>query len=674
MSILYINARCKQMLQILASQPEHLSVNRIAQAMGVSRRTVYYDVDKINLWLVQSGLPILENERDKGLLLSKESRELVWELLRDDVEEQVYLFSPEERVKCIVCYIIYAKKQVYIEQLMECFGVSRNTIFNDLKLVTEQLEQYELKLDYKPKQGYRIEGDAVRVRALFMMYFSEMEPLFRSGSVYFFDVQEVQAYYESMKEIEKKLEITYVEGVLFSVAALVPLLKMHRREVYFPGLKNERIQKTIEYALVEKYFPDLQEEEQVYLTMHLLGSRVNVVPDDFFESNSNAYIYDMVRALICEFEKVACITFENKDELERALFVHLNTSLYRYRFGIQIGNVFGDDVIREYPDLFAITKIAIKNLEASIGMPIADSEIAYLALHFGSFLKISDNDSDHLRILIVCVNGVATGNMIRREVQKLLPFAEIIDVVAAVNMMNPQRICDLIISTVRINSVVPVITVNPILSELDKKNILHHRLVEARQVELQREKIFSIVKKYVPEKDHSALLQDLTAYLQGKDPDIQEGREFGLMDILREEDIGISDEFSFWQQSIRMAGKPLLRTESIRPAYLDKIVEQLQYYGPYMFLTDDVILAHANPTDGVNALGVSMMCFRKPVVFTTERKARLVIVLAAEDQEKHLRILQDIITLLDSEHFMEKLDECKTSVEILKLIGRLLKA
>lgn len=670
MGPLYINARCKQILCILSAQTEPISVNRIAQAMGVSRRTVYYDVDKINLFLKQSKIPELENERDRGLLLPEESRSVILSLLQKDVEEQVYLFSPDERVKCMICCFVYSEQPVYIEHLTEYFGVSRNTIFADLKNVTQQLEVFDLKLDYKPKQGYRLEGDPVRVRALFMMYFNEMEPLFRSGSVPFFNQERAQEDYGKLKKIEESLGISYVDGVLFSIAALVPMLYLHRKRIYFENLKEDRVEKSKEFALVKTFFPDLPHEEQIYFSLHLLGSRVNMVPDEYFERASKIHIYDLTKEMVCEFQKVACIQFENKDELERVLFVHLSTSLYRYQFGIQIGNVLGEDIMKEYPELFSITKITMNNLRASLGVPIPDSEIAYLALHFGSFLKISEHDVDHLRILIVCVNGISTGNMLKREIQKLLPFVEIVDVVSAMSMMNPQKVCDLIISTIQINSVVPVITVNPILTDFDKRNILHHRLIASRQVEIQRDRLFNVVKKYVDPKFYENLHRDLTLYLQGDidELDLEEEREMSLSDILTVDRIQIFEDNYSWRQSIRLSAKPLETSGCIESSYTDTIIEQLQYYGPYMFLTEKVILAHANPRDGVNEMGVSLGIFHNPVAFSTTRKAEIVFVLSAEDQEKHLRILQDILLLLNNESFLLQMQNCRTPEEALTVI------
>lgn len=674
MAMLYINARCRQILNVLLSHADYVSVNAIAKALQVSRRTVYYDIDKINLWLEQAGLSHLEIVREKGLYLSQQEREKIQTMLESDSEDQVYIFSPEERIKIIICYVIYAQKAVYMEQFTDCFAVSRNTIFADLKEVTKKLKKYDLKLDYQPKQGYIILGDPVRVRALFILYFNEMETLFKSGVIRFFNQKQIQDYYHTLKKIEQTLEISYVDGVLYSIAALVPLLYQHRTAIRFTDLKQTEIVKTQEYALVQKYFSDLEPEEQIYLSLHLLGSRVNLVPDEYFESDSKTYVYDLTKSLVSEFEKVACVTFDKREELERALFVHLNTSLYRYRYGIQIGNILGDDVMNEYPDMFAITKIAVKRLEKQIELPIPDSEVAYLTLHFGGFLKIPSEENEHLRILIVCVNGISTGNMIKREVHKLLPFAEIVGVVAAVHLINAQNICDLIISTVKINSIVPSITVHPVLTELDRRSILNHRLVAPRNVEIQKERLFQIVKKYVNPADYPNLLKDLTVYIQRdmRHDVLGEEEEYNLLSILDESRICIFPDRCSWQNSVRIAGRCLLDNRSIEPKYLDTMITQLQYYGPYMFLTENVLLAHAKPEDGVNCLDVSMALFRESVWFSDSKKAKIIWVLAAEDQEKHLKILQDILTLTGDSKFLSDIENAKSSTDILVQIKSVL--
>ena len=265
--------------------------------------------------------------------------------------------------------------------------------------------------------------------------------------------------------------------------------------------------------------------------------------------------------------------------------------------------------------------------------------------------------------------------MIKHEVLKLLPDAEIVDVVAAVDMRNVQNICNLIISTIRVNSVVPVITVHPVLTEFDRYAILSHRLVAPKLLAVQRDRIFQVVKKYVDPSDYDNLLRELTACLQGGQ--VAETEEYkidsGLLAILDQSRVAVFSQENSWRNSIRLAGKPLIDNGSVQKEYLDTIISQIEYYGPYMFLTDEVILAHAKPECGVNRLDISLAIFQTPVVFTERRRAKLVIVLAAEDQEKHLKILQDILILVSDSEFINALTACQTSSDTLYAVRKLLK-
>ena len=53
-------------------------------------------------------------------------------------------------------------------------------------------------------------------------------------------------------------------------------------------------------------------------------------------------------------------------------------------------------------------------------------------------------------------------------------------------------------------------------------------------------------------------------------------------------------------------------------------------------------------------------------------KKLMVILLAAEDQEKHLKILQDILVLVSDPASVERIAGCTTPTELLASIGRLL--
>ena len=71
-----------------------------------------------------------------------------------------------------------------------------------------------------------------------------------------------------------------------------------------------------------------------------------------------------------------------------------------------------------------------------------------------------------------------------------------------------------------------------------------------------------------------------------------------------------------WEEALRKSAKPLEERGTINEQYIESIIDSLRYYGPYMFITKDVVLAHSQPKDNVNDLGVSIGVFKEQVQFS----------------------------------------------------------
>lgn len=662
-----MNDRCITILNLLLQKDGYTSLQDIAAEMNVSKRSIYYDICKINEWMVIHHIPELEIIRGKGIRIDQVDKDRIEELM-DVSGGEGYIFLPSERVKIIICCIIHNRLPVYVEQLMSYCQVSRNTVFGDLRVVVNQLQEHGLSLEYVSKEGYTVAGDTVRIRALYFLFFNDLRPLFEGGLLEFTNQEEIERYYKRLKIIEKELKTDYVDGSLLSLAALLPIMYQNGSTLHLTDIKEEAITATKEFDLVGTYFPDLDIKEKQYLCLHLLGSRVNFTSEDFFDARANESVYELTKALITEFEKKVCVHFEEREELERSLFVHINTSQYRYQYGIQIGDPISMDIMREYPDLFDITKAVVKYLEYMIGLPIPDSEVAYLALHFGAHLKVSEPEADALRVLIVCANGISTGKMLQREIQRLLPFFQIVGVIAAIEARNAQDVCDIIISTVRIRSVVPVIVVHPVLTAEDRKHILNHRLIAGRYQGRIEDSIFNAVKKYAKKEEHEKLKQDIINCIFGEEDQHAEdarGPVGGLTDYLTVSKIQVTEQEFTWQDGIRFAGKCLVDNGSIGTEYLEAIIEHVLCYGNYMFLSEEVMLAHAKPEDGVRRLDVAVTIFKTPVVFPKAKKGRVLFVLAARNQEKHLKILNDILKMARGKENVDAICKAKSKEEIL---------
>ena len=636
-----LNERCTLILKMLLLNDGYMPLQEIADDTNVSKRSIYSDIYSINEWLKDKGAPILEIVRGKGVQLPLSSRERIEELLKEERLKTEYVFLPAERVKILICYIIYSKHPLSVNHLMEYFQISRNTIFGDLRIVSSRLKEHDLELWYDSKKGYKVLGDIVRVRALFALAFNDLKSLFDNGALTFIDKEEITKYFQMLKSIEKALGVEYVDGKLLSLGVLLSIIYAEKEPLQLPGLKREEISETREYRLIDQYFSDLPEEERFYLCLHMLGTRLAFVDEEMFDVAANPAIHELTKSLVSEFERIACVNFSDREELERALYTHISTSMYRYQYGVQIEDCMSEDIIREYPNLFEITKVVTKKLEQMIGLPIVDGEVALLALHFGARLTRSEEDENKLRILIVCINGISTGIMLKQEIQQLLPRATIVGVISKMEMLCSQASYDLIISTVNIKSEIPVIVVRPILTNKDRENILNHKVVE-------KSYNVSSGRFYLPMEEGCLLLQMVASKIRI-----------------------IKDKVT-WQESIYLAGESLVKEGSVEKEYLDSIVGQITTHGSYMFLTDDVVLAHARPEDGVKQMDISLAVFENSVIFPGDNKGRVIFVLAAEDQNKHLRILRDIFKIVAEQDHVNRLLERNTQEEIIQYLSTIM--
>ena len=84
--------------------------------------------------------------------------------------------------------------------------------------------------------------------------------------------------------------------------------------------------------------------------------------------------------------------------------------------------------------------------------------------------------------------------------------------------------------------------------------------------------------------------------------------------MLEEPFIRIVEEKMGWVEAVRMSGEKLINDGYILPSYLESIVDKTRQYGPYMFITDSVFLAHSDIEDGSKHLGISFTIFKQPVL------------------------------------------------------------
>lgn len=606
MSIVYnLDVRCHEMLKYLLYQDGYTSVTQLAEEMKISKRSVYYDIRKINEWLEALELSQLVVERKKGIRIDEEQKAMIRAGLKMIPSELAYAFTPTERVKIIICSILQRNRNLFLDDFMELCQVSRNTTISDVKEAGRIISKYQLQLIYENGKGYHIKGDLVRKRSIYFSYFSSISNLYKKEILPLDAPDKVDHFLDRLKDIENALDVQYVQGTLYTIAVFFSTIDNRSDVVEFSDKEKKEIMDTKEYEMVSMRFPELNESEQLYLALHLLGSRMQSIPVDFMEEHSGQESQRLSKILVNAFSRIAGVGFSKEKELTKALAAHLKISMYRYRYGIQLANPMLENIKSEYGDLFELTARACRYLEKEIGVPIPESEIAYITLHFGAFISAGQEKEQKLKILIICPNGVSTANMIWGEIQTLVPDADVVDV-CSLKEYNETHDYNVVISTIVIENENDLILVHPILTDNDRMKVLQRCMKYKHKNDMNISNITEIASKYMTDDNLQKFKEELIELFSKNSLKeyVEQKRkpQKGIYEMLEDPYIRIVREEMKWQDAIRISGETLLEDQSIRQSYIDSIIHKTDQYGPYMFITKQVFLAHSEIEDGVESM------------------------------------------------------------------------
>lgn len=670
-----LDSRSQSILNELLKTDEnnYISITQLSKLLNVSKRSIYYDLCKINDWITTFKLPEINVERSKGLFLDQLQKEKLLSLNQDTVSSTYYQFLPLERINVIICALLGSNHVINVDQLINLCYVSRNTIIADMNVVKTELAYYDLKVVVEKRNGFRIKGDTIRKRAVFLHYFLLLMPLYMRGVLQFIDYQKVKQILGSLETIESKLNTRYVEGILTSLAALLSLSDNKFDDVSFKDIEIATVVDTREYVYTKEMFPNYPEQEQTYIAIHLLGSRIQVAPNMSISSRKDQEIFELTRNLITEFERLACIEFSERQEIERSIFVHLKMSIYRYRYGIQIGNPLFEQVKTNYPELFEITKRVMQYVSKSIGVPISDHETAYLTLHFGGHMKSGKLREIKTSVALYCPEGLANLKILQREIEVISNNLIIHPCLTMEELHATIDQVDVVITTTDLSINRPTIKVQPILNETSK-SVLMNQLSKYTSININQnfiDNLLTILSKYVAPSNYNQVKNEITAFYRNH----VKGAEYfpgilnpSILEVLHPEDIIICNKKVSWDESIRMTAQPLLNSNKIQAGYVDNMLNNIIQQGPYIYLEPGLAIAHSRPEDGVNSLGLSMGIFSKGVEFSEDLVANVILVLAPIDHETHLKILREIMAFFGVMANFKELISIKSSKEAFSLL------
>ncbi|MBC1978630.1 BglG family transcription antiterminator [Listeria marthii] len=681
------DARNMALLESLVVANVYLAPEKLQEELGISKRTLQYDVEKINKELDNIGLDGIQSVRGQGYYLLEEEKSTIKEIL-ENREASHKVFSASERRIRILFFLLVTDARVIIDTINECNEVSRNTSLQDIKQLKLALKQFNLELIYDRKNGNMVLGDERSIRQFFIHYcmnneeiatadqlldLMKINPMIKNQELF----PNLDTIFEILAVTEKKIGIRYTDEVIERIGIMIFFFKERmKRDCYL----NEKEEHEVEsFDIAQEIYEQLQQTEDfsfnhaeiTYLGKLLLGaSRLN---DD---AAATGKLDIIVEKIIAEFERLACVNFEDHRNLKKDLLLHLQPAYYRLKFQIEWINPLRTDIKQSYSDVYEITKKSLEPLEELLGETIPEDEIAYVTILFGGYLSRKNNTLvERKKLLIVCSKGVGTSRMIERQLSQLLgERVEILEPISIREFEKGLYVPDFIVSTLPImEPKAPVFIVSPILTEAQKQQLMKaiapHILQKDSDARMLSS-VLDVVDQYAKVEDREKLAAKLKSVLFQVQSDSQLEKSPTLEELLPKERITFQESVADWREAIQVASKSLQQEGYISRNYQQAMIENIEKLGPYIVIAPGIALPHASVDDGAYRVGMSLLRLDKTVSFSSKAKdqVRLIIVLASIDSYTHINALSQLTNLIMKHHLLEQIEQAESAAEIAAML------
>lgn len=453
-----MNTRALNIIKILLNSVEPVSSLALSQEIGCSTKTIQNEIKEVNKELKNCEIVSI-----RGIGYKIEGN-------LDDIDIKNSDLYDYDRVEYIIKKIINIsstdKDTIKLEDLADSMYVSLSTVKNDLKEVKKILNEYNLKISSKHKQGICIEASEEDIIKFIINYSNKVD---------------------NSLNIKDFLNNNIIEN-LFSI-----------KKILLDTLSYENM------ILTDNEFKNIVNYISIYL------SRNNTNQSDFikeyikkYKSKKEKPISEDEQLLIRKAIKEFCrdlniatsINLSHDKIFEECLFNHICNLYKRADLGINQYEITAGEIKLKYPFPFELGKIAKKTIEKNLNMEISEDEVENIALHIGGALERIDKRDEKkvYKTIIVCTSGVGTSMLIKSKLENIFKGKlEIIKVIPSylIDYINVLDI-DFVISTVEVNlENVNVIKVSPMLTDKEIKLIEKYIETENVYIDLDIQNLFS---------------------------------------------------------------------------------------------------------------------------------------------------------------------------------------
>ncbi|SHO50616.1 BglG family transcription antiterminator [Anaerocolumna xylanovorans] len=664
-----LKSRSAYILKCAVENEKGISVMDILERLNITKRTFYYDLQKVIEWL---------EENDFGKVDIKSQVLRVYSDRMDDLRREMgkntdYFFSIGERRTLEMLFITLSSAAVTIEKMQMFLDVSKNTILTDIRKWKEVLETEKLALISTIQAGYYITGEEFAVRKLISRQLQQLENLYPKTIVRDHlqkSLEELTGHDYDYKEIARCLIKQYVKDVDIKLVSedieyecmmiMVSWIRSIKGYVFYVNEDEkatlmvtgsyQSLKKSLEN--LKQYNMEIPENEVYYITTLLLGIKTIEFSSQEAE---NLFVYRFTALFIRNYERIACTSLTNRERLSNQLRCHIRPLYYRLKYGLQITNPLSEDVKNKYPETYEFTRRALNEITNELSVMITEEELAYLVIYFVSNRhdrnEIDTSFMEKPKILVVCGEGMATSMLIKEQLEEIMGdiFQYELKAASAIREAYLKQYV-IIVSTVYIEALKErknVFFTSAILTSAEKKEIVRYVGEEGALSKYEKviQDILAVVEKdTIGKVDRDQLYFDLFQIFQGNN------NKTRLIKSVKELIVSQAKDYSSWKEVVKEGCGKLAEGKEAEHLY-ERMLSVLNSKTMNMYeIRKNILLIHC-PMQGIphGRIEIGLIASREPLTFLNDMEGKLFLFLSTIDNYSHFKILKELYDYLDNE-------------------------
>lgn len=680
-----LSNRGSSILKILSMSEGKGNIKSLAKSLELAERTIRYELEKIDDYLLSRNMKPLERTFGGSIFFeeyenfTQQAENLPSESMMDTHERRNYIF-----------FKALFKEKINLTKLCEELDISRTTIKNDVKYLREELSKNNISLRAY-QEGLILEGTENDIRR------EQLKFLKRYSNSMFYDTSQIRTKTEKIieeyiKSVDFKVIKSFIDNVqkkmnkvisdeaynIIAVYLIITVLRI-KKEKFLEEIGNQNfLADTEEFRCISSFKDILEKEfeiefchnEILQITDYFLGSHTYNFEQSYYKNWIEIEI--LVKKFIAAFNKNIHTDLSKDRILFKEIINHIKPTLYRIKNRIKLENSIYAEVLNSYPNIFYLTKKAIKDIENYLGVEFSDDETAFLAIYFkGAIDRNKFKEKDLKRVLVVCAHGYGTSKLLVQQLNEIytINVVQTIPRYMLEKTLEEERV-DLIISTINIENKIdiPVVKVNSVLTQEDIAVLDKYELSRQKKRFFLSE-ILNIIERNCVIENKEELIEDLNGYFENKLVDDTEQNDLRLSDILTEENILLNQSAETWEEAVIKGGEILLHNGYVSKKYVDSLAENIKKYGSYVVISEGIALPHSKTDNAVLKTGMSLVTLKEPVIFPGDKKVSIILSFSSFDMNEHFIALSDLNELIFGHEFFENIMKARYPKDVIRYIN-----